>query len=78
MRISEVLALTAAAINIESGVAGVITLKRRKRGIIRQVPLPPDLLIELDREFHLRKAQRDPDLADERFGYGAGRRHDGV
>jgi integrase len=33
-RISEVLALTAAAIDIESGVASIETLKRRKRGIV--------------------------------------------
>ena len=46
-RISEVLALTPAAIDIEGGVAGIRTLKRRKRGIIRQVPLPLDLLNEL-------------------------------
>ncbi len=39
-RISEVLALTPAAIDIESGVASIETLKRRKRGIVRQVPFP--------------------------------------
>ncbi len=66
-RISEVLALTPAAIDVESGVASIMTLKRRKRGVVRQVPLPPDLLTELDREFHLRIAQRDPDLANERI-----------
>ena len=66
-RISEVLALTPAAIDIESGVAGIQTLKRRKRGVIRQVPLPPDLLSDLDRHFHIRDAQRDPELANERL-----------
>jgi len=39
-RISEVLALTPSAIDIESGVANIHTLKRRKRGIVRQVPCP--------------------------------------
>jgi integrase len=62
-RISEVLALTPASIDIESGVASIQTLKRRKRGIVRQVPLPLDLLNELDRVFELRIAQRDPRLA---------------
>jgi integrase/recombinase XerD len=62
-RISEVLALTPAAIDIESGVACIRTLKRRKRGIVRQVPLPPKVLRELDRAFRLRIAQRDPQLA---------------
>ncbi len=62
-RISEVLALTPAAIDIESGVASIETLKRRRRGIVRQVPLPPKVLRELDRVFKLRIAQRDPQLA---------------
>jgi integrase/recombinase XerD len=62
-RISEVLALTPAAIDIESGVASIQTLKRRKRGIVRQVPLPSDVLGELDRVFKLRFCQRDPTLA---------------
>ena len=66
-RISEVLALTPASIDIESGVASIITLKRRKRGIVRQVPLPPGLLDDLDREFNLRDAQRDPELAKDRI-----------
>jgi integrase len=62
-RISEVLALTPAAIDIESGVASIETLKRRKRGIVRQVLLPPDLLSELDHYFGLRRLQRDPERA---------------
>ena len=66
-RISEVLALTPAAIDIESGVASIQTLKRRKRGIVRQVPLPPIVLHELDRVFKLRIAQRDPQLATARL-----------
>ncbi len=52
---------------MESGVANIETLKRRKRGIVRQVPLPPDLLSGLDREFHLRKAPVDAELANERI-----------
>ena len=59
-RISEVLALTPAAIDIESGVVSIDTLKRRKRGIVRQVPI---VLRELDRVFEVRIAQRDPQLA---------------
>src|SRR5271170_683628 len=66
-RISEVLALTPASIDIESGVASIQTLKRRKRGIVRQVPLPPDVLDELDREFKLRQAQHDPELANQQI-----------
>jgi integrase/recombinase XerD len=66
-RISEVLALTPAAIYIESGVVSLRTLKRRKRGVVRQVPLPDEVLDELDREFGVRDAQRDPDRANERI-----------
>jgi integrase/recombinase XerD len=66
-RISEVLALTPAAIDIDSGVASIRTLKHRKRGVIRQVPLPSDVLGELDRTFGLREARRDPQLAHERI-----------
>ena len=64
-RISEVLALTPAAIDLESGVANIETLKRRKRGAVRQVPLPREVLGELNRVFRIRKRQRDPAFADE-------------
>jgi integrase/recombinase XerD len=66
-RISEALALTPASIDIQSGVASVQTLKRRKRGIVRQVPLPEDVLDELNRIFELRRRQRDPQLALQRL-----------
>jgi integrase/recombinase XerD len=66
-RISEVLALTPAAFDIDSGVANIETLKRRKRGIVRQVPLPRNVLGELNRFFKLRLNQRDPDLAADRL-----------
>jgi integrase/recombinase XerD len=36
-RISEVFALTPGSIDVESGVVSIQTLKRRKRGIVRQV-----------------------------------------
>ncbi|WP_426424143.1 tyrosine-type recombinase/integrase [Bradyrhizobium genosp. A] len=66
-RISEILALTPAAIDLDSGVANIVTLKRRKRGIVRQVPLPPSLIEKLDRAFRLRERQRDPALAHRRL-----------
>jgi integrase/recombinase XerD len=66
-RISEVLALTPASIDIDSGVASIETLKRRKRGVVRQVPLPRPLLAQLNRVFDLRHCQRDPDLATKRL-----------
>jgi integrase len=66
-RISEVLALTPAAIDIESGVANLGTLKRRRRDIVRQVPLPNYVLKDLNRYFGLRRLQRDPELAAKRI-----------
>lgn len=66
-RISEILALTPAAIDIESGVANTETLKRRKRGIVRQVPLPLHIMSQLDRAFHLHRLQRHPALSRRRL-----------
>lgn len=66
-RISEVLSLVPAAIDVQGGAASIATLKRRKRFVVRQVPLPPDVLNELDRLFGLGEAQRDPELANERI-----------
>ena len=53
-RISEILAVTPAAIDIDSGVVNIVTLKRRKRGMVRQVPLPRNVIGKLDHTFHLR------------------------
>jgi integrase len=66
-RISEVLALTPAAIDLETGVANINTLKRRKRGVVRQVPLPNEVLKELDLVFQLRRRQQDRELALDRL-----------
>jgi len=66
-RLTEVLALPPAAIDFACGTANVETLKRRTRRIVRQVPLPRALLIELDRTFGVRKLQRDPQLAARRL-----------
>ena len=66
-RISEVLALTPAAIDIESGVASIQTLKRRKQDVVRQVPLPSDLIKDLSAFFDLGGKQRDPGLATRRL-----------
>lgn len=66
-RISEALALTANAIDLDDCVVTLETLKRRKAGIVRQVPLPAGLARQLGREFHLRARQRNSVLADERL-----------
>ena len=66
-RISEVLALTPTTIDLDIAVANFRTLKRRKAGFIRQVPLPDDLLDDLERSFDLRARQRDGARAHKRL-----------
>jgi len=59
-RVSEVLALTPECIDDGNYALNFETLKRRKRGIIRAVPVPQGLLVCLDRAHHYREAQLDP------------------
>lgn len=66
-RLSEALALTPAAIDLDSCLITLLTLKRRRKGMVRQVPLPAPLLGELEHSFDLRRRQRDPVLANERI-----------
>jgi integrase/recombinase XerD len=65
-RVSEVLALTPASFQIERGLVSVRTLKRRAPRV-REVPLPPQLVEALDRQFHLSAAQREIELASQRI-----------
>ncbi len=66
-RISEALSISASSIDLESGVVSFETLKRRIRGVVRQVPLPPWALNELDAIFDVRARQRDAKLADQKL-----------
>lgn len=66
-RVSEALAITPLAIDLEAGTLSLETLKKRTRGIVRQVPLPPTLLSELDRVFEVAALQRDPNHAARRL-----------
>jgi integrase len=59
-RISEVLALTPERIDEANGSINIETLKRRKRGITRAVPVPRELLLYLDGVHDYREAQQDP------------------
>lgn len=61
-RISEVLALTPASFQIETGVVALHTLKRRQP-MVREVPIPPALITALDRHFGISRAQLDPEAA---------------
>src|SRR5579863_2480819 len=53
-RISEALALTPRSIDLDERVVTFETLKRRKCGLRRQVPMPRYLMRDLDMTFHLR------------------------
>lgn len=66
-RISEALALVPLRFDLESGTVEFETLKRRRRGIVRQIPLPSYLLDELNRVFKLEERQRDPKLSTTRL-----------
>ena len=57
-RISEALALTAQQIDLSGRVVVFESLKKRKRGVYRAVPVPPELLDTLDMVHGLREAQR--------------------
>lgn len=66
-RISEVLALTPERLDDGNGAINFETLKRRKRGVIRAVPVPRGLFALLDTVHHYRDAQRDPSRAGKRL-----------
>jgi integrase len=66
-RISETLAITPAAIDLDSGVAVLQTLKRRRAGVIREVPLPHSLLRDLDRIYEIRAKQNNSTFASRRL-----------
>ena len=61
-RVSEVLALTATSFQVECGVVAIVTLKRRSFNV-REVPIPPELMAALDRQFELAARQRSPGTA---------------
>jgi integrase len=66
-RVSEALAVTPLAVDRESGTITLITLKRRKPGHVRQVPLPTRVIEELTTVFDLKNRERDPKRAQERL-----------
>jgi integrase/recombinase XerD len=57
-RISEALALTAQQIDLSGRVVVFESLKKRRRGVFRAVPVPPELLDALDLVHGVREAQR--------------------
>lgn len=65
-RISESLAVTPAAFDLDRSVVSIVTLKRR-RFVVREVVLPPGVLAELDAAYDLRSAQLDSHRAARRL-----------
>lgn len=59
-RISEVLALTPERLDDGTCAITFETLKRRRRGVMRAVPVPRKLLSYLDTVHHYREARADP------------------
>lgn len=61
-RVSEVLALTPSSFQLPTSVVAIRTLKRRMHHV-REVPMPRNVIAQLDRHFSLAAAQRDPQRA---------------
>jgi integrase/recombinase XerD len=60
-RISEALALTADRVDLKDGVLIFESLKKRRRGVYRAVPVPPGFLDTLDLVHNLRAAKKRKD-----------------
>lgn len=60
-RISEALALTADRVDIDDGVLVIESLKKRRKGVFRAVPVPPGFLDTLDLVHAVRAARKRPD-----------------
>lgn len=65
-RVSEILALTPRAIQVERSLISIVTLKRR-RWAVREVPIPPELMQALAREFSLLDAQQIVEPCNDRL-----------
>jgi integrase len=60
-RLSECLSLTPMSFQVSSGLVSIRTLKRR-RLVVREVPLPEPLLVGLEEHFAITERQSDPSL----------------
>lgn len=63
-RISEVLALTPERIDAKAGVVIIESLKKRRRGVFRAVPIPQYLLRQIETVHELSLRQSDPMLRE--------------
>lgn len=62
-RVSEALALTADRVDLADGVLVIESLKKRRDGVWRAVPVPPEVLQALDLVHGVREIQRRPERA---------------
>lgn len=60
-RVSEALALTADRVDLNAGVIVFESLKKRRDGVYRAVPVPPEILDALELVHGIRAAQRQKD-----------------
>jgi integrase/recombinase XerD len=66
-RVSEVLALTPRRFDLAAHLVTIESLKKRRRGVYRAIPVPSLLLAELDEVHALGRARQDNVLADRRI-----------
>lgn len=61
-RVSEALAITAGSIDYDERFAAILSLKKRRAGIIREVPIPETLLDQLQQRLNLGRLATDQRL----------------
>lgn len=74
-RLSEALNIKVKDVDFSAGAVTIGTLKQRRSGVFRQVPLSDDLLLSLDNSFDLRILQRKNSKTRSEFIWGWSRRH---
>lgn len=74
-RLSEALNTKVKDIDFSAGVATIGTLKQRKSGVYRQVPLSDDFMRSLDNSFDLRILQKKNSKTRNQFIWGWSRQH---
>ncbi|MBF0461983.1 MAG: tyrosine-type recombinase/integrase [Magnetococcales bacterium] len=66
-RLSEVLALTPERIDTNARLVIIECLKKRQQGVFRAVPIPPDLIMGLERVHGVAAARQNPSHARDRL-----------
>lgn len=69
-RLSEALSITPAHIDFGNGVVAIETLKRRRRGVFRQIVVPTDLLSRMDAVHSIKRRAEDARAYEPLWGWG--------